>query len=151
MDDQTYLQFVKSFVKTQPTEFRNSEAFETALLIFKPQLSYASQIDNLLVDTFLNVDFEKISEDLKMMLKTENFQKCLKALQEILKDYSEITLLNGNEIVDKVKQQTMLKGKDLYLPIRFAAIAKEHGPEMNKILAIVGKETIINNLKKIIV
>jgi glutamyl/glutaminyl-tRNA synthetase len=98
----------------------------------------------------LSVDFNNVTPELKTLLQTPNFQKCLKELKSILNEYEEITLSNGNEIVDKIKQRTQLKGKDLYLPIRFAAIAKEHGPEMNKILTIVGKTQILENLNKLI-
>jgi glutamyl/glutaminyl-tRNA synthetase len=130
--------------------FRNEEAYKTALLIFKPQLSFASEINDLLTNTFLSVDFNKVSPELKTLTKTSNFQKCLRELKTVLNEYEEITLFNGNEIVDKIKQRSQLKGKDLYLPIRFAAIAKEHGPEMNKILAIVGKTQILKNLEQLL-
>jgi nondiscriminating glutamyl-tRNA synthetase len=55
-------------------------------------------------------------------------------------------LENGNDIVNQVKTLTQLNGKTLYSPIRFAAIGQEHGPEMNKILAIVGKDNILKNI-----
>jgi glutamyl/glutaminyl-tRNA synthetase len=81
------------------------------------------------------------------IVASDNFQKCIKTLAIVLSSFNEITLENGNEVVNKVKDATGLKGKDLYFPIRFVAIAREHGPEMNKILTIVGKTQILKNIK----
>jgi hypothetical protein len=33
------------------------------------------------------------------------------------------------------------------MPIRWMCIAKSHGPEMNKILYIIGKEQILKNIE----
>jgi nondiscriminating glutamyl-tRNA synthetase len=83
------------------------------------------------------------------LIKSEDFIKCINALEKCLIGFGEITIENGNSIVNEVKVTTGLNGKALYSPIRFAAIAQEHGPEMNKILAIVGKTKILQNIKVI--
>ncbi|AZL15011.1 glutamate--tRNA ligase [Rickettsiales endosymbiont of Stachyamoeba lipophora] len=41
---------------------------------------------------------------------------------------------------------TGLKGKDLFLPIRKALTAKDHGPELNLLLPLIGKERAIKRL-----
>jgi glutamyl/glutaminyl-tRNA synthetase len=137
-------------LKINVNSFRNEDVFDMAQLIFKPQISYANEINDLLINTFLTTNLQQIPDHLKSIVSSDNFQKCILAFERILQSYEEITLLNANEIVEKIKQETQLKGKDLYLPIRFVAIGKEHGPEMNKILTIVGKENIMQNLKKLI-
>jgi nondiscriminating glutamyl-tRNA synthetase len=138
---------VKPFIKFDKTSFKNESVLNLVLLIFKPQLSYATQVNELVDHTFLSTNLKELSHEMHDIVKSDNFQKCIKSLEHILVQYDEITLLNGNEIVNKVKDGTGLKGKDLYFPIRFVAIAKEHGPEMNKILTVVGKEQILKNIK----
>jgi glutamyl/glutaminyl-tRNA synthetase len=121
-----------------------------AQLIFKPQLTYASEINTLLDTTFSTTNFLYIDDHLTPIITSDNFQKCILVFKQVLGSYDEITLLNANDIVEKVKQQTQLKGKDLYLPIRLVAIGKEHGPEMNKTLFIVGKDRILQNIETFI-
>jgi glutamyl/glutaminyl-tRNA synthetase len=96
--------------------------------------------------TFLSDDFNHISDDMKLVINTPDFWKNLAALEKILIDVNKINLENGNDIVNQVKALTQLNGKSLYFPIRFAAIGQEHGPEMNKILVIVGKDSILKNI-----
>jgi nondiscriminating glutamyl-tRNA synthetase len=81
------------------------------------------------------------------LIKSPDFIKCIDALEKCLNNFDEITIVNGNNIVNEVKIATGLNGKALYSPIRFAAIAQEHGPEMNKILTIVGKTKILQNIQ----
>jgi lysyl-tRNA synthetase class I len=149
LTDDEYLNFVKSFCTIDLNLFRSKEVADTAILLFKPQISYANQINDFIENMFLKIDFNHISSALKTLIKTSNFQKCIRALKDVLNSYSEVTLDNGNEIVNKVKEMTGFKGKELFLPIRFVAIAQEHGPEMNKILFVMGKEQILKNITQL--
>ncbi len=45
-----------------------------------------------------------------------------------------------NQWVELVKQKTGRKGKDLFMPIRKAITAREHGPELKQILPLIGRE-----------
>jgi glutamyl-tRNA synthetase len=147
MSDETYLQWIKPFIKFDKQSFKNDSVLDLVLLIFKPQLSYATQVNGLVDHTFLSTNLKDLSSEMHSTIKSDNFQKCIKSLEHVLSTYDEITLTNGNEIVNKVKEDTGLTAKNLYFPIRFVAIAKEHGPEMNKILTVVGKEQILKNIK----
>jgi nondiscriminating glutamyl-tRNA synthetase len=147
MSDDKYLQWVQPFIKFDKSNFKNDKILDIVLLIFKPQISYATQINQLVTNTFLNVDLKNLSAEMRTIVETDSFQKCIRSLEHVLSTCDDITLLNGNDIVNKVKESTGLKGKELYFPIRFVSIAKEHGPEMNKILTVVGKEQILKNIK----
>ena len=147
MDDKQYLDFVKKFVTIDSSLFPNQ--FDNVLLTFKQQISYAQGIDNLIKDTFLG-GVENLSSELVEVTKTEYFKKCVLTFKEVLNKTNEITFENANGIVNEVKRLSGLKGKELYLPMRVATIGKEHGPEMNKILTIVGKEKILSNIDKLL-
>jgi glutamyl/glutaminyl-tRNA synthetase len=145
MDEQAYLQFVKPFITIDLNSFNNK--IDELLLIFKSQLSYAEEINKLITDTFLSTDFNQLSPEMHSIVKSDASQKNLAALKQILTAlHEELNMINSNEVVNQVKIQTGLTGKDLYFPIRFAAIGKEHGPEMNKILSVVGKARVLENI-----
>ncbi|MCQ3914627.1 MAG: hypothetical protein MJ201_02345 [Mycoplasmoidaceae bacterium] len=52
--------------------------------------------------------------------------------------------------MDKVKTLSGNKGQDLFMPIRLAITGSEHGPELNKIISILGKQTIRDRLSKVL-
>jgi len=48
----------------------------------------------------------------------------------------------------KVQNTTALKGRALYLPIRCALTGRLQGPELDKLVAVLGKRSVINRLEK---
>jgi glutamyl/glutaminyl-tRNA synthetase len=144
MPEEEYLNFVEKFLDTDIsfTDHRN-----LLLLLFKSNLAYASQINNLIDATFKSS--ELFTDKFASLIKTESFIKNIVCFKELLKNIEVLDLNNSVEIVKKVKELTGLNGMDLYMPIRLVTIGKEHGPEMNKILTIVGKEKILENIANI--
>lgn len=48
----------------------------------------------------------------------------------------------------RIKEKTGLSGKALFMPLRLALTAQEHGPEMKKIILDIGRERAIHRLKE---
>lgn len=49
--------------------------------------------------------------------------------------------------MDDVKQDTGLKGKDLFMPIRKALTGEEHGPELKDLILLMGRPKVLNRLQ----
>lgn len=49
--------------------------------------------------------------------------------------------------MDEVKEETGLKGKDLFMPIRRALTGKEHGPELKDLILLLGRLKVLNRLQ----
>lgn len=47
-----------------------------------------------------------------------------------------------------IKEKTGLSGKALFMPLRLALTAQEHGPEMKKIILAIGRDRAIQRLKE---
>jgi glutamyl/glutaminyl-tRNA synthetase len=142
--DNVYLENVKKFIKFDTNIF--GDKLDYMLLSFKQNLNYYDEINTYARNTYVNYDLNNFNEEVNQLVSSESFKTCISALDEVLSAYNTITPEMGNEIVNKVKEKTNLKGKELFMPIRIIAIGKEHGPEMNKILYIVGKEKIKQNI-----
>lgn len=52
-----------------------------------------------------------------------------------------------NEWVARIKDITGRKGKELFMPIRKALTAQEQGPELHKLLPLIGRDKVIKRLK----
>ncbi|MBA3813797.1 MAG: glutamate--tRNA ligase [Alphaproteobacteria bacterium] len=49
--------------------------------------------------------------------------------------------------MDAVKQDTGLKGKELFMPLRKALTGKEHGPELKDLILLMGRPKVLNRLQ----
>lgn len=49
--------------------------------------------------------------------------------------------------MDQVKQDSGLKGKDLFKPIRNALTGQEHGPELKDLILLMGRPKVLNRLQ----
>ena len=47
-----------------------------------------------------------------------------------------------------ISTETGLKGKNLFLPLRLALTGMEHGPEMGKLLPLIGYEEVMARLNR---
>lgn len=45
-----------------------------------------------------------------------------------------------------ISEKTGAKGRDLFMPIRIALTGMEHGPELQKMLPLIGRQSVINRL-----
>lgn len=61
---------------------------------------------------------------------------------------SDLTAEDVDLIQKMVAQVTGLKGKQLFMPIRAALTGKSHGPELKKILPLIGRESSIKRVKE---
>ncbi|MDJ0612768.1 MAG: glutamate--tRNA ligase [Rhizobiaceae bacterium] len=58
----------------------------------------------------------------------------------------EFTLETWGEWIGKIKQESDRKGKDLFMPLRKALTGMEHGPELDKMLPLIGRERTLVRL-----
>ena len=48
-----------------------------------------------------------------------------------------------------IKPTTPRKGKDLFMPLRLALTGREHGPELKKVLPLIGQEKTMKRLNDV--
>lgn len=74
----------------------------------------------------------------------------LSALRELVEAREKIREEDFPEIASALHQRTGLKGKRLFAPIRAALTGRSEGPELKKLLPLLGKKTILERLMKIL-
>jgi len=148
LDDQKYLDFVSKFVNVDFKEFVNKK--NDIILLFKKQISYAQEVNDLINNLFFTANIP--TEEQKKMLFGEVWQRTLHSLRAVISKYNEqISFDEAKEIINKVKEESGNKGQDLFMPIRLAITGLEHGPELNKIISILGKERIQKKLFEVLI
>ena len=147
MDDNSYLQFVKPFIKIDLNKITTADNHDMLLLMFKSQISAADELNTLIPATFGSIDFSNMDDSLKQFIKTESSIKVLNALKAKLENVDKLDIATAEKIINELKTELLpIKGKEFFMPLRIACIAKEHGPEMPKTFALIGKDQIIKNI-----
>ncbi len=149
MPSDKYLSFVKKYLMIDLLKICDSKHHDLLLGMFQPQLQYGQQINELIDDLFNNIDKKELSNELRKFIKKESSIKVLNNFKKQLSNINELDLENSIQIINDIKTKENIKGKELFLPIRIACIYKEHGPEINKTMTIIGKDKILQNIKEL--
>ena len=145
MSDDEYLNWIKKFF-TNNIKDKSEEWINRLLLIYKKQLSYGEEINELTKD-FFNEEFI-IDEECKEFLKSDPVIKDV--INEFKNQIENIdwNIDNISEAINKVKENVGVKGKMLFMPIRIAVSGIMHGPELADTIYLIGREKVLDRLNK---
>jgi len=85
---------------------------------------------------------------LKLIEKEESKQVFSKFINGVEK-YDEISADDFKEIMKQVQNDTGMKGKNLWMPVRIALTGQSHGPELPMLIEFFGKEEVVSRIKKV--
>lgn len=114
--------------------------------LLKENLSILSQAED-----YLGIFFdEKFSfgEETKAILISQENREALQTMINVLESLTETEEDFGPSLFTQLEGKTGRKGKPLYGLLRAAITGKMKGPEMVKILPLLGKERMIRRIKK---
>jgi len=116
--------------------------------LYKDQLSYGAEIVEL-TELFFKEDIDYRDSDMDI-LKQDHVADMLtffKAEIEALAEFSPDQIKQATKATQK---GTNNKGKKLFMPIRVAVTGQQHGPELPNAIYLLGKETVLSRLEKVI-
>ena len=98
------------------------------------------------IDIFFDDKYE-ITAEAGQMLTEKSASQVVKTFAEYLKTGSDAPQVLYPAAIKYTKEKAGVKGKDLFMPIRAALTGKLHGPELDKVFAILGKDAALQRLK----
>ncbi len=113
--------------------------------LVKSELTALSEIGS-----HINIFFDnkyKMTEEARKILDNEKTRKVIIAFNEYLKTAKDNLQELYPAAIKYAKEKTGVKGKEIFMPIRAALTGKVHGPELDKVFAILGRNTALNRLK----
>ena len=119
--------------------------FNDVVELIKTELITLSEIGSH-IDIFFDDKF-KITAEAKEILEKDSARQVVKAFAEYLKNSDDAVQKIYPAAIKCTKEKTGSKGKELFMPIRAALTGKVHGPELDKVFAILGKESALQRLK----
>jgi nondiscriminating glutamyl-tRNA synthetase len=121
----------------------------TLVALYQEQLSYAAQIVPL-SELFFREEVTFQDEEAAAMMKEEHAPIVLGSFLTQVEQASELNVDALKAMMKTVQTETGYKGKQLFMTIRVALTGQMHGPDLNVTLHLLGKETVISRLKKLL-
>ncbi|MFX3673888.1 MAG: glutamate--tRNA ligase [Paenisporosarcina sp.] len=133
----------KGYEKESPSENAINK-IKKILSLYHKNLKYGAEIIEY-AKIFYAEEFY-LSNDAKRQVKSKQAQDIISLFSSKLKN---IDRLEEKEIMDSIKsiqKETGIKGKELFMPLRAAVSGTIHGPELGKIIEILGKEKTLKHI-----
>lgn len=127
----------------------NYEWVETLVSIVKDRLSTVSEISDQVKYIFDNEVKMEDDETLEL-LKGETVPELLKAFKEELEKIDKVDEEFSKGIMKTLQKSTGIKGKNLFMPSRVAITGQKHGPDIDKVILVLGKENLIKRIDYIL-
>lgn len=89
-------------------------------------------------------------EEAKEIINKDHVNELMIAWKNKIESLEQVTGEDTKTLFKEIQKETSIKGKDLYMPTRVALTGQIHGPEMVDVFDILGKESIIKRIDKII-
>ena len=115
--------------------------FHQVIDLIKNDLTTLAEVGSH-IDIFFADRYAITAED-RQILEKESAAQVVQALGEYLKTAIGSPQENYLAAIKYTKEKTGAKGKDLFMPIRAALTGKMHGPELDKVFAIIGDDAAL--------
>ncbi|QSZ27180.1 glutamate--tRNA ligase [Aceticella autotrophica] len=117
------------------------------IMLYKEGLHYIAEIPEKTKMFFTNeLHYDNILKE--NILSSPACKKVLKEFKIEMEALNEVSQQTAKTMLKTLQKKTGVKGKEFFMPVRFALTGEGHGPELVKIIPLLGKEKIINRLEK---
>ncbi len=149
MNDEDYLTFVRPFLEERyDLTKKTPEWVNMLLLIYKKELQYGAEIVILTKPFF--VPTTKLSTTAQSLLaELSGYEEMITSFKTALSQLLVWDEPNIKQLISKTGGQYAIKGNSLFMPIRIFTSHQEHGPELAKVIYLLGKEQVISNIIKL--
>ena len=113
--------------------------------LFKEELDYLAEITEKV--EFLFKDYE-MEDDAKEFLNYEKLDELMNALKEEVESVDEIEKEFASGVMKRVQKKTGIKGKDLWMTTRAVVTGNVHGPDLDSIMVVLGKQEVLDRINK---
>ena len=140
IEESEYIKMGMSWLNKLGLDSGDQEKNKLILLSVRNHLNRFDEIVEA-TSVFFKADLNYSEEALKWIRKEESIS-IFEKMQERIKNYNVLTLDNFKELMKDVQNETGIKGKDLWMPVRAAITGQIAGPELPAVITVVGRERV---------
>ncbi|TYS62432.1 glutamate--tRNA ligase [Sutcliffiella horikoshii] len=116
--------------------------------LYQEQMSFGAEIVEL-TEMFFKTHIE-YDEEAKAVLAEEQVPEVMVAFHKELEAMEDFSVDNIKAATKAVQKATGHKGKKLFMPIRVATTGQTHGRDLPQTIHLLGKDTVLARLSKLI-
>jgi nondiscriminating glutamyl-tRNA synthetase len=90
----------------------------------------------------------EIDEEARQVLLGEQVPAVLDLFQQKLGQTEELSAESAKKVLKHITKELKVGGKQVFMPLRVALTGQMHGPELNNIIALLGKENVLKRLEE---
>lgn len=118
------------------------------IALYQDKMSYGAEIVEKSA-LFFKEELE-LEDDAEEVLADPDASRVLAAFLDEVKEADSLTPEKVKEKIKAVQKATGLRGKKLFMPIRAAVTGQTHGPDLQKTIALIGKEKVVERLASVL-
>jgi glutamyl-tRNA synthetase len=130
------------FLVKTPFAEQDASLLKKAVNILQPRLVTLAEIGNRL-SLFFEENLQATDPDVLSLLREDNSKQVLAEFIKQLEAVEILTEENFGSVVKNVQNTTNFKGKNLWLPLRYAITLEAQGPDLKLIVDLFGKEKCV--------
>lgn len=111
----------------------------------REHVQYGAQIVDA-AKVFFTDDYAPENEETAAVLEEETAPSVLKMFRDELAALDDVTPDTVQPLFKKIQKGLKVKGKFVYMPIRVAVTGVMHGPDLNVIVALMGRDKVLARL-----
>lgn len=115
--------------------------------LLQEYISYGAEIVEH-IDIFFNDTVEFENAEAAEILKDEDVPAVMDSFREKLQALEVVDAPAIKAILKSITKELKLGGKKVFMPLRVVLTGKMHGPDLDKIISLLGKERILTRLEK---
>ena len=142
------IQHARPFLRDLPFEGIDDQWLGQVMDAIKENVETLAEIRDY-VSIFLPRGFS-LDDEARSILAEDGARQGVQAMEEVVQGLGEVEEKDFPQIVAELKKRTGLKGKQLFAPIRAALTGRVEGPELDKVIALLGKRNILERLAQVL-
>ncbi|MDI3258090.1 MAG: glutamate--tRNA ligase [Kyrpidia sp.] len=118
-----------------------------AVQLYRDQLEYGAQLPEL-AGWLKNPPAPGPEEE--EILKESSAQRAVAAFYQEVSNLSDWSPEEIQAVFKRVQKATGLRGRGLFMPVRAAATGRIHGPELARVLSLLGRDVVLPRLRDLL-
>lgn len=117
------------------------------IAVIQDHLSYAAQAVDF-ADIYFKDDIVIAEEEAREMLLDEEIPAVIALFKDKLNALEEVNAATVKPILKAITKELKIGGKKVFMPIRIAMTGQMHGPDLARLIEVLGRERVIGRVDK---
>ncbi|WP_368294563.1 glutamate--tRNA ligase [Dehalobacter sp. TBBPA1] len=113
----------------------------------KEKINCLSEVKSY-IHYFIGTEIDVLTEEAEAIMKADTVPVVLQLFAAKVREAALLDAPAAKSILKEITKELNLKGKDVFMPVRIALTGQMHGPDLDRIMELLGKENIYGRLEK---